>query len=171
MLLAFCCFQRPLPSVQILNNIFMVFNVVLNCLKHSHFWKSSKTNKYLKIMYVKLIYTTRYKQLKMRHTCIFSISTENILGLPWWLSGKEFACNGRDARDMGFIPGLGSSPEGMTGEATGHEVTKSWTQLKWPNPEHIQHIKLEEPGYYNKRSKIWPVHYICVFWKMTKYTA
>ena len=61
MLLAFCCFQRPLPSVQVLNNIFMVFNVVLNCLKHLHFCKSSKNNKYPKIMYVNLIYTTRYK--------------------------------------------------------------------------------------------------------------
>ena len=61
MLLAFCCFQRPLPLVQVLNNIFMVFNVVLNCLKHLHFCKSSKNNKYPKIMYVNLIYTTRYK--------------------------------------------------------------------------------------------------------------
>ena len=28
-------------------------------------------------------------------------------GLPWWLSGKEFACN---AGDMDSIPGLGRSP-------------------------------------------------------------
>ena len=27
--------------------------------------------------------------------------------LAWWLSGKESACN---AGDMGWIPGLGSSP-------------------------------------------------------------
>ena len=28
-------------------------------------------------------------------------------GLPWWLGGKEFACN---AGDMGLIPGSGRSP-------------------------------------------------------------
>ena len=55
---------------------------------------------------------------------------------------------------MGFIPGLRRPPEGMTGEATVHEVTKSQTQLKRPKPEHIQRIKWEEPGYYKKRSKI-----------------
>ena len=77
-----------------------------------------------------------------------------MLGLPWWLSGKEFACSGGDAGNMGFIPGLRRPPEGMTGEATVHEVTKSQTQLKRPKPEHIQRIKWEEPGYYKKRSKI-----------------
>ena len=29
-------------------------------------------------------------------------------GLPWWLDGKESACN---AGDLGLIPGLGRSPE------------------------------------------------------------
>ena len=57
-----------------------------------------------------------------------------MLGLPWWLSGKEFACSGGDAGNMGFIPGLRRPPEGMTGEATVHEVTKSQTQLKRPKP-------------------------------------
>ena len=28
-------------------------------------------------------------------------------GLPWWLSGKESACN---VKDQGSIPGLGRSP-------------------------------------------------------------
>ena len=33
--------------------------------------------------------------------------------LPWWFSGKEFACN---AGDLGSVPGLGRSPgEGNTG--------------------------------------------------------
>ena len=31
----------------------------------------------------------------------------NVLGLPWWLSGKESACN---EGDLGLIPGLGRSP-------------------------------------------------------------
>ena len=29
------------------------------------------------------------------------------LGLPWWLSSKEFTCN---ARDSGSVPGLETSP-------------------------------------------------------------
>ena len=53
-----------------------------------------------------------------------------MLGLPWWLSGKELGCSGGDAGNMGFTPGLRRSPEGMTGEATVHEVTKSRRRLK-----------------------------------------
>ena len=33
-------------------------------------------------------------------------------GLPWWLSGKESACN---AGDTGLIPGSGSFPGGGNG--------------------------------------------------------
>ena len=36
-----------------------------------------------------------------------------VIGLPWWLSGKEFACN---VGDLGLIPGSGRSP----GEGKGH---------------------------------------------------
>ena len=36
----------------------------------------------------------------------------NIYGLPWWLSGKESACN---AGDAGLIPGSGGSPGGGNG--------------------------------------------------------
>ena len=69
-------------------------------------------------------------------------------GLPWWLSGKEPACNAGVAGDMGLIPESGRSPGGGHGNplqysclenpmnkgawwATVHGVTKSWTQLKW----------------------------------------
>jgi len=31
-------------------------------------------------------------------------------GFPWWLRGKEFACNAGDLRDMGSVPELGISP-------------------------------------------------------------
>ena len=68
-------------------------------------------------------------------------------GLPWWLSGKESACN---AGDPGLIPGLGRSPGGRHGNplqyswleksvgrgvwpAPVHRITKSWTRLKWLN--------------------------------------
>ena len=34
--------------------------------------------------------------------------------LPWWLSGKESACNAADSGDAGLIPGLGRPlEEGM----------------------------------------------------------
>ena len=62
-------------------------------------------------------------------------------GLPWWLSGKESACN---AGDLGLIPGLGRSRGGGHGnplqysclenpmdrgdcQATVHGVTKNQT--------------------------------------------
>ena len=39
-------------------------------------------------------------------------------GLPWWLSGKESACN---AGDLGLIPGLGRS----LGEGNGYPLQYS----------------------------------------------
>ena len=33
-------------------------------------------------------------------------------GLPWWLSGKESACNAGDLGNVGSIPRLGRSPGG-----------------------------------------------------------
>ena len=36
-------------------------------------------------------------------------------GLPWQLSGKEYACSAGAAGDMGSIPGLGRSPRGGNG--------------------------------------------------------
>ena len=36
-------------------------------------------------------------------------------GFSWWLSGKESACNAGAAGDVGLIPGLGRSPEGVHG--------------------------------------------------------
>ena len=47
-------------------------------------------------------------------------------GLPWWLSGKEIACNAGDKGDPGLIPRFGRSPGG------GHD-----------NP--LQHSCLENP--------------------------
>ena len=68
-------------------------------------------------------------------------------GLPWWLSGKEFTCNGGD---MASLPEWGRSPGGGHGNplqnpclgypmnrgawrATVHRVASSWTQLKQLN--------------------------------------
>ena len=38
-------------------------------------------------------------------------------GLPWWLSGKESACNAGDSGDLGSIPGSGRSPGGENGNS------------------------------------------------------
>ena len=38
----------------------------------------------------------------------------SILGLPWWLSGKEYTCN---AGDLGSIPGVKRSPGGGHGNS------------------------------------------------------
>ena len=64
--------------------------------------------------------------------------------LPWWLSGKEAACNPGAAGDVGLITGSGRSAGGGHGnpvqfsclenpmdrgawQATVHGVAKSWT--------------------------------------------
>ena len=69
------------------------------------------------------------------------------MGLPWWLSGKESACN---AEDLCLIPRSGRSPEGGHGnplqysclknpmdrgtwQAAVHRVAQSQTRLKWPS--------------------------------------
>ena len=37
------------------------------------------------------------------------------LGFPWWLSGKESACDAEDEGDVGSIPGSGTSSGGGHG--------------------------------------------------------
>ena len=39
------------------------------------------------------------------------------MGLPWWLSGKESACNAGDAGDVGSIPGWGRALKGGNGNS------------------------------------------------------
>ena len=70
-----------------------------------------------------------------------------MLGLLWWLSGKESTCNTGDAKDAGSIPGLGIFPGGGHGnqlqcscmenpldrgawQVTVHVIAESQTQLK-----------------------------------------
>ena len=45
----------------------------------------------------------------------------NFLGLPLWLSGKEFAYNTGDTGDLGLIPGSGRFP----GEGNGYPLQYS----------------------------------------------
>ena len=44
-----------------------------------------------------------------------------LCGLPFWLSGKESACNAGDAGGVGSVPGSGKSP----GEARGNPLQYS----------------------------------------------
>ena len=79
-----------------------------------------------------------------------------VKGLPWWLSGKESACNAGAAGDMGSIPGSGRSPGEGRGNplqcsclenpmekgawrATVHGVAKSCTRLKQPSTQAYIH--------------------------------
>ena len=62
---------------------------------------------------------------------------EYIYGLPWWLSGKESACN---AGDLGSIPGLEDSLE--AGTAT-HSSTLAWRILWTKEPGELQPIGLQ----------------------------
>ena len=74
-----------------------------------------------------------------------SLECHGQLGLPWWFSGKESACNAGVSGNKGLIPGPGRSPGGGHGNplqysrlenpmdrgawwATVHGVTKSQIQ-------------------------------------------
>ena len=48
----------------------------------------------------------RQKFLTLNVCCRICI----LKGLPWWLSGKESACNAGDTGEVGSIPGSGRSP-------------------------------------------------------------
>jgi len=86
---------------------------------------------------------------------IFSAILRALMGLPWWLSSKESACNAGVIGVAGSIPGLGRSPEGGHSNplqytclenpmnrgawrAPDHRVVKSWTQLKQFSM-HVEH--------------------------------
>jgi len=56
-------------------------------------------------------------------SCLFEIF--HFMGLPWWLSGKESACN---ARDAGSFPGLGRSPGEGNGNPLQYSCLKSHGQ-------------------------------------------
>ena len=49
------------------------------------------------------------------------------LGLPWWLSGKEFAYSAGDTGDTGLIPGLGRCLGGGHGT---HSSILAW-RIPW----------------------------------------
>ena len=72
--------------------------------------------------------------LKERIVLIFYI---HCYGLPWWLSGKESACNTGDAGDMGLILGLGKSP--------GKPLTQSLAEFSPQMPESFNDSDSQSP--------------------------
>ena len=61
-------------------------------------------------------------------------------GLPWWLSGKESACN---AGDVGSIPGL---EDRLEKEMTTHSSTHAWSIPWTEEPGKLQSMGLQESG-------------------------
>ena len=57
---------------------------------------------------------TRVRFLGQKETLENALATQScILGLPWWLNGKESACN---VGDLSLISGLGRFPGGGHGK-------------------------------------------------------
>ena len=76
-----------------LSNILIVFKIVLNCFKHSHFCKCSKNNKYPKILCVKFIYRLDIRmQLRMIHKHIYLVYTCRTyeIGRIWILEKEKW---------------------------------------------------------------------------------
>ena len=53
--------------------------------------------------------------LKLKFRNSLEIGESTGYKFPWWLRGKEFACNAGDSGDMSSIPGLGRYPGGENG--------------------------------------------------------
>ena len=65
------------------------------------------------------------------------------LGLPWWLSGKESACN---AGDMGSIPGSGKSPGGGHGNPLQYSCLENPMDSRawWASPYGCKELDVTE---------------------------
>ena len=112
-----------------------------------------KPGPHMKVMYRLFYMAPQCRACLMYSFCRLSGIIQvpnNIVGLPWWLSGKESACN---ARDLGSVPGLRRSP----GEGNGyplqysclgnpmgrgpwwaivHGIANSWTRLSSQTDTH-----------------------------------
>ena len=75
------------------------------------------------------------KELETYRFRAFKETSVQSLGLPWWLSGKESACNARDTR---LIPGLG--------RFSGVEMTTYSSVLAWEIPWTEELGRLQSKG-------------------------
>ena len=71
------------------------------------------------------------------------VEDSTALGFPWWLSGREYACN---AGDMGSIPKSGRSP----GEGNGNQIQYSCLD----NPMDIGDWRATVPGVAKSRTQL-----------------
>ena len=60
-----------------------------------------------------------------RKEIIWLAGIQSLLRLPWWLSGKEFACNTGAAGGTGLIPGSGRSSGGWHGNPLQYSCLKN----------------------------------------------
>ena len=124
-------------------------------------------------------------QEKWHVSKILFCSSHSERGRPWWLSGKEPACN---AGDVGSVPGLGRSPGGGNGcppqyscledsmdrgawWATVHGVTNSQTRPKWLNTyKHTNARTVRESGrFYNCFNEEVKTHHVQGIKEMLKW--
>ena len=73
-------------------------------------------------------------------------------GLPWWLSGRESAC---DARDPGLIPGL----ERKEKEMATHSSILAWNSLWTEEPGGLQSMGSQRVGH------VWATKHSTSRWK------
>ena len=64
-------------------------------------------------------------------------------GLPWWLSSKESACNNGNTGDVGSIPGLERSGEGVST----HSSILAWRIPRTEELGRLQSMKLQRVGH------------------------
>ena len=68
---------------------------------------------FISLLHFKLIFCEWYEIGVQFHS--FACEYSSLMGLPQWLSSKEFTCSAGDTGDTGSIPGLGRSPGGGHG--------------------------------------------------------
>ena len=89
---------------------FLNWNIIyLQCVS---FWNTTKWFSYIYTH----IHTHIYIHITESLSCIYIYIYIYIYMLPWWLRGKESACNAGNAGDPGWIPGSGRSPGGGPGQ-------------------------------------------------------
>ena len=76
------------------------------------------------------------------------------VGLPWWLSRKESACNAGDARETGSNPKLGRSPGGGNGNPVQYSCQEnSMNRRAWQ----AMSLRLQRVGYNCTIEHTWEV--------------
>ena len=122
----------------------------VNCSRGMHMlWrKNQQNNSYIQSSKsnAKSIYTgtERFLEIQVSEPSLFTLYICILcIGLPWWISGKEFCT----ARDSGLIPGLGRS----FGEGNGNPLQFSCLG----NPQTEEPCGLQSIGIAKESSTTW----------------